>query len=189
MAGEQTAKGMSRNPGKVFEEQWKKSTPDYALLYRLPDPAQSFGGGNRLRFSRKPEFDFLLWDSQRHILYALELKSVRGKSISFERSEKEDREIHYNQITGLNRWNAYDGIVCGLIVEFRGIEKTVFLDIEQMNRIMELIPKKSFNYDDFDRYKIRYTLIQQNKVRTKYLYDVDGFLNNKENSEERNGEL
>ena len=71
------------NIGKVFEEQIKKSVPDYALLYRLPDAAQSFGGSNTLRFSRKNPFDFLLWDSKRHILYALEMKTVSGKSISF----------------------------------------------------------------------------------------------------------
>lgn len=49
---------MAKNVGKIFEEQWKKSTPDYALLYRLPDAAQSFGGSNKLRFSSKNPFDF-----------------------------------------------------------------------------------------------------------------------------------
>ena len=70
---------MAQNIGKVFEEQLKKSIPSYALLYRVPDSAQSFSGGN-LRFSRKNPFDFLLWDSLKHKLYALEVKTVKGKS-------------------------------------------------------------------------------------------------------------
>ena len=168
---------MARNVGKIFEEQWKKSTPDYALLYRLPDAAQSFGGGSKkLRFSSKNPFDFLLWDSKRRILFALEMKTVSGTSISFERNEDEDREIHFHQIQGLNQWNEYDGIVCGFIIEFRKIAKTVFIDIEQFNKIVELIPKKSFNYNDLCAYKIQYTIIGQKKARTRYTYGVDEFL-------------
>lgn len=167
---------MSRNPGKVFEEQWKKSVPDYALLYRLPDPAQSFGGGSALRFSRKPEFDFLLWDSKRHVLYALEMKSVSGKSISFERSKNDKCEIHLNQIDGLNKWNEYDGITCGFVIEFRQIETTIFLDISDFNKLTENINKKSFTIKDLDDNMIRYTVIMQRKIRTRYIYNIDYFL-------------
>ena len=176
---------MSKNQGKIFEEDWKKSMPNYALLYRIPDPAQSFGGSNNLRFSRKPDFDFILWDSQRHILYALELKTVGGKSISFERSDKDHGEIHANQINGLNKWNAYDGIVCGVIVNFRGIKKTVFIDISEINRIINNTPKKSFNFDDLEKHQIKYTTISQWKLKTRYRYDADGFLNGQLNNTER----
>lgn len=167
---------MAKNVGKVFEEQWKKSTPDYALLYRLPDAAQSFGGSSKLRFSSKNPFDYLLWDSKRRRLFALELKTVSGTSISFERDKDEEKEIHFHQIQGLNQWNKYDGIVCGFIIEFRKIAKTVFIDIEQFNRIVELIPKKSFNYNDLGAYKIEHTIIGQKKARTRYTYGVDEFL-------------
>ena len=167
---------MAKNVGKVFEEQWKKSTPDYALLYRLPDAAQSFGGSSKLRFSSKNPFDYLLWDSKRRRLFALELKTVSGTSISFERDKDEEKEIHFHQIQGLNQWNKYDGIVCGFIIEFRKIAKTVFIDIEQFNRIVELIPKKSFNYNDLGAYKIEHIIISQKKARTRYTYGVDEFL-------------
>lgn len=167
---------MSHNKGKEFEEQWKLSVPDYALLYRIPDPAQAFGGGNALRFSRKPDFDFLLWDSKKHILYALELKTVGGKSISFEREKEDKGEIHYNQIVGLNRWNRYDGIICGFVINFREITKTIFLPIDGMNKIIDGIAKKSFNYDDLESKKIPYISIDSKKLRTRYRYDIDGFL-------------
>ena len=56
------------------------------------------------------------------------------------------------------------------------IEKTIFIDIEQMNKIMNFIPKKSFSFDDLDKYNIQYTQILQTKARTRYTYDVDKFL-------------
>lgn len=166
---------MARNIGKVFEEQIKKSIPSYALLYRLPDSAQSFGGGN-LRFSNKSPFDFLMWDSRKHKLYALEMKTVAGKSISFERDKSKNKEIHYHQIQGLNEWNRYDGITCGFIIEFRQIEKTVFINIEDFNKIMVAIPKTSFNYNDLIEYKINHTVIKQVKARTRFTYKIDEFL-------------
>lgn len=164
------------NIGKIFEEQLKKSVPDYALIYRLPDSAQSFGGGNNLRFSNKNPFDFLLWDSKKHILYALEAKTVKGKSISFERESGESREIHYHQIQGLNEWNRYDGITCGFIIEFRELEKTVFIDINSFNKLIFSIDKKSFNYGDLEKSGLPYFLIPQTKKRTRYIYDIDSLL-------------
>lgn len=168
---------MPQGIGKVFENSIKKSIPDYALLYRLPDAAQSFGGGN-LRFSRKNPFDFILFDSHKHILYALEMKTVAGKSISFERNKQEKGEIHFHQINGLNEWNRFDGITCGFIIEFRQIETTVFIDIAEFNKLVAAIPKKSFNFDDLDGYGIRYLIIEQKKARTRYTYDIDKFLQN-----------
>lgn len=169
---------MATNIGKIFEEQIKKSTPDYALLYRLPDSAQSFGGSSKLRFSNKNPFDFLLWDSRRHILYALEMKTVKGKSISFERNEDEAGDIHCHQIKGLREWNRYDGTVCGFVIEFREIEKTVFIDIAEFDRLIGDIPKKSFNFNDLEKYRILYSVIPQKKARTRYTYDIDNFLSN-----------
>ena len=164
------------NQAKIFERQLSKSMPNYALLYRLPDPAQSFGGKNNLRFSAKNPFDFILWDSMKHILYALEAKTVAGKSISFERAKGDKGVIHLHQIAGLNKWNAYDGITCAFVIEFREIPKTIFLEIGQMNKIINTVPKKSFSFDDLAKYDIRYTIINQTKGRTRYTYDFDEFL-------------
>ena len=164
------------NKGKLFEQQLSKSIPDYALLYRLPDPAQSFGGENNLRFSAKNPFDFLLWDSLKHRLYAIEAKTVDGKSISFERTKEDKGVIHLHQINGLNKWDKFDGIICGFIIEFRELDKTIFLDIKQMNKIMKILQKKSFNFSDLDECKIDYYIIGQKKARTRFTYDIDSFL-------------
>lgn len=164
------------NVGKTFEGQLSKSTPEYALLYRLNDPAQSFGGGSGSRFSIKNPFDFILWDSKRHVLYALEAKTVAGKSISFERTKDDAGVIHLHQIEGLRKWNAYDGIVCGLIIEFRELEKTIFLHINDMDTIMCVLDKKSFTLNDLDENGVFYYQIPQKKKRVKYIYDLDTFL-------------
>lgn len=165
-----------KNIGKIFEESLKKSTPSYSLLYRLPDAAQSFDKSSKLRFSRKNPFDFLLWDSIGHILFALEAKTVSGASISFERTKKEHGEIHYHQIMGLNEWQKYDGIFAGFIIEFRKTEKTIFLLIDDFNTIMSTINKKSFTIKDLDINNIPYILIPQKKARTRYTYDLDSFM-------------
>ena len=162
--------------GKLFEKQIKKSVPTYALLYRLPDAAQSFNMGSGLRFSQKNPFDFILWDSLRHRLYALECKTVANKSISFERTSEENKDIHYHQILGLSKWNEYDGITGGFIIEFRATETTIFIDIDSFNRLIYLTDKKSFNIQDLIKYDIPYFTIPQTKKRTRYLYDMDCLL-------------
>lgn len=169
---------MANKYGKIFEEQIKKYTPSYALIHRLPDDAQSFHKNSKLRFSSKKPFDYILWDSRKFILYALELKTVAEKSISFERTKDEKGDIHYHQIKGLNYWNGFDGTICGFIIEFRSIETTIFLNIEDFNLLISLISKKSFNFDDLKNHQINYEIIRQTRLKTRYKYDVDNFLKN-----------
>lgn len=182
-----------KNVGKQFEQDFSKSIPEYAMLYRLPDSAQSFGGSSTLRFSRKSPFDFFLWDSKRRVLYALENKTVAGKSISFEKENCENGLIHYHQIQGLNSCNKYEGTVCGFIIFFREIETTIFLYIDSFNEIIKNSIKKSLNYDDIAKSGVPYILIPQTKKRTRYVYDIESLLSkayfiekeDKENDEDR----
>lgn len=160
------------NVGKAFEQDFKKSVPCYALLHRVSDSATSFGGSNTLRFSNKSCFDFIMWDSELCILYALELKTVKGKSISFERTKEEKREIHYHQIMSLNEWAKYN-VESGFIIEFREISTTIYLPIEEFNKLITTIDKFSFNYGDICDNDIDYIIIPQKIKRTRYSYDVD----------------
>lgn len=161
------------NTGKVFESCIQRSAPDYVLVYRIPDAAQSFGGSKLTRFSRKNPFDYIFWDSRNHRLYAIELKTVSGHSISFERSKGESGEIHYHQIEGLKKWNEYDGITSGFIIEFRDKELTFFLDIESFDSLINQINKKSFNLSDLEKTGVSYIVIPQERLRTKYKYDLE----------------
>lgn len=160
------------NVGKAFEQDFKKSVPCYALLHRVSDSATSFGGSNTLRFSNKSCFDFIMWDSELSILYALELKTVKGKSISFERTKEENREIHYHQIISLNEWSKYN-VESGFVIEFREIATTIFLPIKEFNKLISSIQKYSFNYSDICKYSVDHIIIPQRLKRTRYAYDVD----------------
>lgn len=161
------------NSGKTFENDFKKSAPDWLLVYRLPDAAQSFGRSNNLRFSRKSPFDFLLFNSIEGILFAVELKSVGGKSISFERTKEEHGEIHYHQIKGLAECQKYKRTVCGFVINFRALEKTIFLKITDFEKLIDIISKKSFNIKDLEENNIPYFTIPQKVLRTHYKYDLE----------------
>ena len=162
--------------GKQFERDFTKSAPDYVGVIRLPDAAQSFFKSSNLRFSNKNPYDFLLWNPKTLTLYALELKTVKGKSISFERTKDENGEIHYHQITGLDNFEKIGECVCGFVIEFRKIETTVFIEISEFNKLINAIPKKSFNYDDLEKYGVQYVIIEQQMARTRYTYNMDKFL-------------
>ena len=168
---------MAGNPGKIFEAQIRDSAPDYALVHRLQDPAQSFGGGGgNTRFSRRNPFDYLMFNPMRGVLFAIEAKSVAGKSISFERTKDDHGEIHAFQADGLRAWSAYDRVISGFLIEFRKIETTVFLYIESFDWLIESISKKSFNFDDIVESGLPYLIIPQRKLRTRYRYDIDKLL-------------
>ena len=148
------------------------------MLYKLPDAAQSFDRNSNLRFSYKNPFDFLLWDSIGYLLYAIEAKTVSKKSISFERNKSDNGVIHLHQINGLKKWNEFNGIICGFIIEFRELEKTIFLEISEFNKLVNNISKKSFTIDDLENNHILYYVISQKKARSRYTYDLDAFLVN-----------
>lgn len=159
------------NPGKDFEVQFKKSVNPELLCYRLPDPVNAFNKSN-LRFSLKNPFDYLVWNSEIRTLFALELKSVAGNAISFERDKDQKGEIHYHQIEGLKKWSAF-GVEAGFLIEFRKSDFTFFLPIKEYLRLVSNIPnKKSFNINDLETYSINIIYIPQKKLKIHYYYDL-----------------
>lgn len=165
-----------KNVGKIFEQDFIKSMPEYVGVLRIPDAAQSFYRSSNLRFSKKNPFDFLLWCPNTLTLYTLELKTVKGKSISFERTKEEHGEIHYHQIVGLENFEKIGECVCGFIIEFRELEITIFLPIAEFLRLQSIITKKSFNFNDLVNYEINYITIPQSLIKTHYRYDIESFL-------------
>ena len=166
-----------KNVGKIFEQDFVKSSPEYIGIIRLPDAAQSFYRNSNLRFSHKNPYDYILWNPKTLTLYALELKTVKGKSISFERTKEEHGEIHYHQIVGLQNFDSIGECVCGFIIEFRELEKTIFLSISDFQKLANHVTKKSFNFDDLSTHNVKYVLIDQKMLKTHYRYDIDKFLN------------
>lgn len=107
--------------------------------------------------------------------FCLELKSVAGKSISFERTEKDKGEIHYHQIEYLKSCLNYKNIIPGLIIDFRGAGNTWFLHINQWDGLINSIDKKSFNESDLLSYS-HPILISKKKLKVNYRYDVERFI-------------
>lgn len=109
-------------------------------------------------------------------LYTLELKTVKGKSISFERTKEDNGEIHYHQIIGLENFEKIGECVCGFVIEFRELETTIFLPIVEFIKLVQLITKKSFNYNDLINNNINHIIIPQSMLKTHYCYDIEYFL-------------
>ena len=173
-----------KNVGKRFEEDISKSIPDYAMSVRLKDSSLNYNRTENSSYSTNNPYDFLVWDSKHKIIYTLELKTVKGKSISFERIKEDKGEIHNHQIEGLRYAATFDGVMSGFIIEFREYPKTIFLNINDFDTLIGIIKKKSFNLNDLDNNNIKYTIIEQHIKRTRYSYDMDAFFSGKEEHNE-----
>lgn len=172
------------NAGKIFETDFKNSVPKDCYYLRIKDPAQSFNQdtGSGLRFSLANPFDCILFNKS--TLFTLELKSTKGTSLTFWKEGcKGTFNVKKNQIDGLLESSKYEGIVSGLIINFRKTNHTYFIDINNFIKMIEKLEKKSFNEKDVivnGAY-----LISQDKKRTRFSYDIESFIKDlKENKNE-----
>lgn len=165
-----------KNIGKILEQNWKASCPDYLFVYRPPDAAQSFDMSSKLRFSQHSLCDYIMFDGNRNTLWTLELKSVAGISISFERNKTDKGVIHYYQIESLKKTSMHKNLCSGFILDFRGSDNTYFLPISQWDKLTNSIDKKSFNEKDLLNYT-NSILIHKKKLKVNYRYDIERFLN------------
>ena len=162
-----------KNVGKVFEDNWKKSCPDWLFVYRPPDASQSFDMGSKLRFSNKSPCDYFLYNGKR--LWTIELKSVAGTSISFEREKEDKGVIHFYQVENLKNFSEYKNIISGFLVDFRGSDNTYFLNIKEWDVLINSIDKKSFNETDLLKFA-NPILIDKKRLKVNYRYNVEKFL-------------
>ena len=162
-----------KNVGKVFEDNWKKSCPNWLFVYRPPDASQSFDLSSKLRFSKKSPCDYFLYNGER--LWTIELKSVAGTSISFEREKGDNGVIHFYQVENLKNFSEYKNIISGFLVDFRGSDNTYFLNIKEWDDLINSIDKKSFNETDLLKFA-NPVLIDKKKLKVNYRYNVEKFL-------------
>lgn len=175
--------GFIINVGKDFENQFRASVPQDVYYQRIKDPAQSFTQNSSLRFSLQNPYDCFIYSYP--VLFTLELKSTQGNSLTFYKKDlindgkKHTFMIKKNQLEGLNESNKYEGIVSGLVINFRGTNHTYYLSIEQANNLINNIDKKSFNEQDVinhDGY-----LIEQHLKKVKYNYNLEKFIEDQKN--------
>ena len=169
-----------KNVGKQFEKDLSSSIPDYCYVHRLRDSAQSYNNSKQTSFSWDNECDFFIWDSQKHIFYAVECKSTKYKamSVQLDKNDKSNKMIKYHQIESLTKISEYGGAIAGFFLNFRdeknNTERMYFLDIVDFNKMMESIDKKSFN--EMDIILNNGIKINGIKKRVHFRWDIDEFL-------------
>lgn len=166
---------LAKKIGKVFEQNFKASCPEDALVYRPPDAAQSFDMSSKLRFSQHSPCDFIIFSGARKTLWTLELKTFEG-SCSFERSKEDKGIIHYYQVKSLKNFSEYEKVCSGFILDFRKTDNTYFLNIDEWDKLVNSISKKSFNEEDLLKYCYPIS-IKKKKLKVNYRYDIEDFLN------------
>ena len=150
-----------KTEGKKFEEDFKNSVPDNWFMFRLNDN-QGYSGTND-RFTLKNPFDFIMYNGIK--LYCLELKSTLGKSIPF-------NNIKDHQENGLIKYSYCIETVCGLIVNYRELETTIYIHIGNYLEYKGAAKRKSLPIEDAKKIGV---IIPQELKRTRYKYDVSLF--------------
>lgn len=122
---------LSTNLGKVFEANIQQSAKDQSLFfYRIKDVnpmaiKRNFGVS-------KNNYDCFLY--AKGVLFPLELKSTKSKSISFSESM-----IKSQQIKHLEAASKYEGVIPGFLFNFREPENRVFfVHIEDFLKYKEI---------------------------------------------------
>lgn len=197
---EKKKKEANKNAGKVFEEQFKNSCPDYCFVFRLKDSATSFKPG-AYDFSWNNPCDFLMFNTREQELYGVECKSTMSKSMSFEdvtRKDKRQGMIKHHQIKGLREMAEFEHINAGFLLNFRTIEiddyddedevgeiiqRTYFMPIANFEYMCYNIGKKSFN--EIDLIKNGAIKVMGQRLRVNYRWDIEGMI---EKINERNKE-
>lgn len=144
---------MASNNGHIFEQEFKKSVPENVYIKKLKVSGMNYkGNGN--------EGDFLVYQYPQ--LYIFELKSHKGKSIPFDK-------LRINQIQGLDKLQNIPGVITGFIFNFRDLEKTYFIKVNDIIEYMLSGERKSFPIEWVESIGIK---IEHKKARTRYTYNI-----------------
>lgn len=163
------------NPGKIFERSFAASMPDGIYFQRMIDPAASFGGADVTRFSPHQPYDFFAYEYP--CFYAMELKSTMSSLTYWRKDFEQDGkkrtfEIKKCQIEGLTKAASYPGVVAGFYINFRNVDETYFLSIQNFHALTDTLEKKSINKNDVSLFG---KIIDQKKMRTNFRYDLRKF--------------
>lgn len=169
---------MAKNAGKRFEKDIQDSCKKYDIFfYRIKDSTGAFNKAcmncpeNSNKFTPKNEVDLLIFKNS--ILFPLEMKSTKSKSLSFSKSI-----IKPQQIKKLTEWTQFKNVIPGFLINFRSNDnKTFFLHIDDFNYYKEnpIMKNKSsipFAYCEQEGIEIEHKLKKVN-----YTYNIKKFIN------------
>ena len=162
---------MSKNAGKKFEDDFYNSLVEYEDIYihRIRD-VQFYRGSTSIG-------DYIVFKAPK--LYLLELKSVKGISITVSTKTDENGNItHFGNINKKQFDMMLDieneDIVVGYILNFRKNQNTFYLSAEQVLDFLvdKTITRKSIPESYCERHGVK---LNQSIKRTRYTY-YDDFL-------------
>ena len=155
---------LKMNEGKRFEQNFKKSLPADVYCLRLTDSSPAgFGDNENMRFSIQSPFDFILYKNGK--MFALELKSTKGKSISFLGSGPMIKPHQTKALTQAARF----GIIAGFVFNFRG-NGTYFLPIHKFNDFIFTTTRKSI---DLSHCKLEGIELVETKLKVNSRYATE----------------
>ena len=147
----------SKGIGKIFEEEIKKSFPEDFYIERYKDDTAGFYGVSN-------PADYHLYKYP--YTFLLELKTHKGKSLPIDK-------IRPNQIQGMARAVLHKGIYGGFIINFRELEETYYITVQDMIRYINSTERKSIPVEWCRENGVR---IEQTKKRVRYSYDLRSWL-------------
>jgi recombination protein U len=154
---------MPSNSGKRFEEDIKKSLPEWCWVYRLRDSAGTWQGGDNTRFTSSNICDFIVM--ARDLLLLLELKSHTGTNFPISCIRK-------NQIEDMSKVS-HKKIKPYFLINFKDIQSTYAVEASSLKDFIENTSRKSIPI----KWCIEHgTEIPSEKKRVRYRYDLGPIL-------------
>ena len=155
-----------KNPGKIFEDDFRDSCPRDIYYLRLHDSSIGFDIKNSTqRFALKSPYDTILCKNGQ--MYAIELKSCGGTSFSY---KGDNAYIKMRQVEELIKAKRA-GAISYLVLNFRKYEKTYAIDPDDFVDFINATNKKSINLRDVEILWSK-ILIPQRLKKTRYKYDL-----------------
>ena len=154
---------MGINRGKDFENQIRKKLNEIQNISvdRFPDPMAGYKGIRNI-------CDFGVYKYP--IFCYLECKAIHGNTLNFK------GHITKDQWDGMLEKSKIQGVVAGIIVWFIEHDTTAFIRIENLHQLSAK-GNKSLNIKDIKENKVPYILIEGEKKRVFYDYDMNHFIN------------
>lgn len=158
-----------RNKGYILQDNIKKSCEKQDILfYRFKDSPFSFANSDKTKFTTNNICDCMMFLANK--LLFVELKSTKGKSFSFtEHSLRQlndiNKIIHNKQ--GLRRFGVYG---C-FIIEFREIEETYFIQVQDILKYLNENNTKTINIQKYIKNN-KFIKIEQKLLRKNYNFDI-----------------
>jgi recombination protein U len=149
-----------KNDGKKFEEDFRRSTPPEVFVHRVKDA----GSDKQHLFGVRNECDYIVYCQP--WLHLWELKSHKGKSIPF-------GALTDTQLEKLAEHSDKPGVKTAFIFNYRDLEETWCVPAWHVRAYVLTSWRKSFPVDWCRQVGVR---VDQQKVRTRYRYDVDKLL-------------